>query len=71
MKTLNQAYQDFNFDALIGEQLRGSAQAINAYVECCQRHAGQHQAALLWEGKNGESSQWSFEQLDEASGKLA
>ncbi|WP_374571605.1 AMP-binding protein [Acinetobacter sp.] len=71
MKTLNQAHQDFNFDALTGEQLRGSAQAINAYVECCQRHAGQHQTALLWEGKNGESSQWSFEQLDEASGKLA
>ncbi|MEG2359089.1 AMP-binding protein [Acinetobacter sp.] len=70
MKTLNQAHQDFNFDALIGEQLRGSAQAINAYVECCQRYAGQHQTALLWEGKNGESSQWSFEQLDDASGKL-
>ncbi|WP_353141404.1 AMP-binding protein [Acinetobacter pragensis] len=71
MKTLAQAYQDFNFESLINQQLAGSAQQINAYVECCQRYVGQQKTALIWEGKQGESSAWTFEQLDEASGKLA
>lgn len=71
MKTLDQAYQEFNYEALIEQQLVGSEQAMNAYVECCARYLGTAQTALLWEGKNGESQQWSFEQLAEASGKLA
>ncbi|WP_374664211.1 AMP-binding protein [Acinetobacter sp.] len=71
MKTLEQAYQDFNYEQQIEQQLAGSATHINAYVECCQRYVGQHKTALIWEGKNGESSAWTFDQLDEASGKLA
>ncbi len=71
MKTLDQAYQEFNYEALIEQQLVGSEQSINAYVECCARYLGTAQTALLWEGKNGESQQWSFEQLAQASGKLA
>ena len=70
MKTLEHAYQDFDFEKLIDEQLIGSAQQINAYIECCQRYIGQQKIALHWEGKQGESSTWTFEQLDEASGKL-
>ncbi len=31
----------------------------------------QNRSALIWEGKNGESEQWSFEQLDAASAQLA
>ena len=44
---------------------------MNAYIECCQRYVGQQKTALIWEGKNGESEQWSFEQLDVASAQLA
>lgn len=38
MKTLEQAYQEFNYETLIHQQLAGTPQAINAYVECCGRH---------------------------------
>ncbi|RZG66654.1 AMP-binding protein [Acinetobacter bouvetii] len=71
MKTLEQAYLDFDFEKLMTAQLAGSAQRMNAYVECCQRYVGQQKTALIWEGKHGESAEWTFEQLDEASGKLA
>ncbi len=71
MKTLEQAHQEFNYDQLIQEQLVGQPNAMNAYIECCQRYVGQQKTALIWEGKNGESEQWSFEQLDVASAQLA
>ncbi|SDC59267.1 acetyl-CoA synthetase [Acinetobacter marinus] len=71
MKTLEQAQQEFNYEQLIQDQLVGQPNAINAYVECCQRYVGQQKIALFWEGKNGESQQWSFEQLDTASAQLA
>ena len=71
MKTLEQAYQEFNFDQFLAEHLVGTPQAINAYVECCERHLGSNKIALIWEGKNGESAEWTFEQLADASGKLA
>ena len=48
MKTLEHAYQDFDFEKLIDEQLIGSAQQINAYIECCQRYIGQQKIALHW-----------------------
>ena len=71
MKTLEQAHQEFNYDQLIQEQLVGQPNAVNAYIECCQRYVGLQKTALIWEGKNGESEQWSFEQLDVASAQLA
>lgn len=71
MKTLEQAYQEFDYEALIKQQLIGNPHAINAYVECCGRYIGSNKIALIWEGKNGESEQWTFDQLAESSGKLA
>ena len=71
MKTLQQAYQDFDFEHLIGEQLVGNPSAINAYEECCGRFVGLDKVALIWEGKKGQSAKWTFDQLAEASGQLA
>ena len=71
MKTLVEAHQEFSLEKAIQDHLVGTPQAINAYVECCARYLGQHKTALIWEGKQGESERWSFEQLNEASGKLA
>ena len=51
MKTLEQAHQEFNYEQLIREQLVGQPNAINAYIECCQRYVGQQKIALIWEGK--------------------
>jgi len=71
MKTLEQAYVDFNFENMVQEHLAGSAESINAYTECCGRYLGQNRTALIWEGKNGQTEQWTFEQLATASGQLA
>ncbi|KCV97928.1 AMP-binding enzyme family protein [Acinetobacter baumannii 44839_8] len=71
MKTLAEAYQQFDLTRLIEEQLVGHPQAINAYVECCERYVGKYKTALIWEGKNGQAEHYTFEQLAELSGKLA
>ena len=71
MKTLEQAYQTFNYEQLIQEQLVGNPQSVNAYEECCGRYVGQNKVALIWEGKQGESARWTFDQLAEASAQLA
>lgn len=71
MKTLEQAHQDFDYEALISKSLVGTPQALNAYIECCERYVGSDKVALIWQAKDGRSEQWTFEQLAEASGKLA
>ena len=71
MKTLEQAHQDFDYEVLISKSLVGTAQALNAYIECCERYVGSDKVALIWQAKDGRSEQWTFEQLAEASGKLA
>ena len=71
MKTLQQAYQDFDYEKLLDEQLVGHPNAINAYEECCGRYVGLNKTALIWEGKDGRAEQWSFDRLAEASGRLA
>ncbi|WP_174492972.1 AMP-binding protein [Acinetobacter sp. Marseille-Q1623] len=71
MKTLERAHQDFDYEALISKSLVGTPQALNAYIECCERYVGSDKVALIWQAKDGRSEQWTFEQLAEASGKLA
>ena len=71
MKTLAQAYQDFDVEQMFSSEMVGRPDAINAYVECCERYVGQQRTALLWEGKNAEMESWSFDQLAQASGQLA
>ncbi|WP_151791489.1 AMP-binding protein [Acinetobacter soli] len=71
MKTLAQAYAEFDLDQLIEQQLYGSAQYINAFDECCGRYIGQHKTALIWEGKHGQVEHYTFEQLDLRSAQLA
>ena len=56
MKTLEQAYQTFNYEQLIQVQLFGNPQSINAYEECCGRYVGQNKVALIWEGKPSAST---------------
>lgn len=70
MKSLEQAYQKFTLEHCI-QQLTGTTDCINAYVECCQPYLGQNKIALCYENQQGELQQWSYEQLDQASGYLA
>ncbi|MBZ9797624.1 acyl-CoA synthetase [Mesorhizobium sp. ES1-4] len=46
------------------------ATGINAYVECCGRHTGQNRLALRAISAAGELSEFSFEDLDDMSGRV-
>ncbi|GAB7531197.1 acyl-CoA synthetase [Pseudomonas sp. 3A(2025)] len=63
----------FEFDYLnaVSTTLTGDLEALNACVECCDRHADSGRVALYWEGRNGERAVWTFAQLQEASARFA
>lgn len=65
----------FNIDTLEQDILTGSRiNGINAYVECCGRHAQSDKAnkiALVHEDTHGTVTRLTYAQLDEMSGKMA
>ncbi|MDP9940795.1 acyl-CoA synthetase [Ectopseudomonas alcaliphila] len=65
------AAREFDFEAAVADTLAGRLDAINACVECCDRHVGDGKMALIWEGSNGERATWTFEQLQDASARFA
>lgn len=65
------AARDFDFEAAVADTLAGRLDALNACVECCDRHVGNGKTALIWEGRNGKRATWTFEQLQAASARFA
>lgn len=65
------AAREFDFEAAVANTLAGRLDALNACVECCDRHVGAGRTALIWEGRNGERATWTFEQLQAASARFA
>ncbi|CAM3086700.1 putative AMP-binding protein [Ectopseudomonas mendocina] len=65
------AAREFDFEAAVDNTLAGRLDALNACVECCDRHVGADRTALVWEGRNGERATWTFEQLQAASARFA
>lgn len=65
------AAREFDFEAAVANTLVGRLDALNACVECCDRHVGAGRTALVWEGRNGERATWTFEQLQQASARFA
>ncbi|MNO31113.1 Acetyl-coenzyme A synthetase [compost metagenome] len=51
--------------------LHGNLEALNACVECCDRHAGTDKTALIWEDRDGNSERYSFEQLRALAARFA
>ncbi len=70
MKTLQEAYQQFDIEQLIQTQLAGTPTALMP-MKNVRTLYGTQQTALIWEGKHGQTASWTFDQLAEASGKLA
>ncbi|MFJ2987531.1 AMP-binding protein [Collimonas sp. NPDC087041] len=66
-----QFYADFNIDSVAAELVGNLQTGVNACVECCDRHATPGRVALVWEGKDGRSATYTFEQLKELSGRFA
>ena len=65
------AAREFDFEATVANTLVGRLDALNACVECCDRHVGADRTALIWEGRNGERATRTFEQLQAASARFA
>ncbi len=65
------AAREFDYASAAATTLAGSLDALNACVECCDRHATSDRVALYWEGREGERATWTFAQLKEASARFA
>lgn len=65
------AASEFDYDQTVSAILSGDLSAMNACVECCDRHADSGKVALRWEGRDGQRAIWTFAQLKEASSRFA
>ncbi len=71
MRSHTAATAEFDYFAAADATLAGNLDALNACVECCDRHAIPGRIALFWEGKDGDSASYTFTQLKELSGRFA
>lgn len=65
------AAREFDYANAASTTLVGNLDALNACVECCDRHADSERVALYWEGRDGERATWTFAQLKEAAARFA
>ena len=71
MRDYAQAARTFDHDQAVAAALQGSLEALNACVECCDRHAGTGKLALVWEDRDGNSARYSFDQLKDQAARFA
>lgn len=71
MKDYAKAAAGFDFQAAVKEALAGSLTAMNACVECCDRHAAGGAVALRWESRDGTSASFTFAELQALSAQFA
>ncbi|CAD5110261.1 acyl-CoA synthetase [Zestomonas carbonaria] len=71
MRDYPTAAREFDHGRAIQASLAGSLEALNACVECCDRHAQAERVALYWEGSDGRSATWTFSQLKDEAARFA
>jgi acetyl-CoA synthetase len=71
MRDYATAASEFDYDQTVAEILSGNLSAMNACVECCDRHADSDKVALRWEGRDGQRADWTFAQLKDAAARFA
>ncbi|MHC6226455.1 acyl-CoA synthetase [Pseudomonas sp. X10] len=71
MRDYSVALSTFNYPQAAAAALHGSLEALNACIECCDRHAGSDKVALNWEDRDGNSAAYSFEQLQRMAARFA
>lgn len=71
LQDYEKAYADFDLGAALSVLSKDPALGVNACFECCDRHAGSHRVALIWEGQNGQSKTYTFDQLKDLSAQFA
>jgi acetyl-CoA synthetase len=65
------AYSAFNLAAAQSIFSRPIESGLNAAEECCDHWCGANRIALRWAGERGQREDWTFEQLRDASSRLA
>jgi len=61
----------FGPSALVDELDGDLVTGVNACVECCDRHVGDHRVALRWADASGARAAFTFEDLRERSAQVA
>ncbi|RWU18153.1 AMP-binding protein [Pseudomonas alkylphenolica] len=71
MRDYSVAASGFDYSQVASASLHGGLDALNACVECCDRHVGNARVALNWEGRDGDHAQYTFEQLQRLAAQFA
>ncbi|MFJ4114299.1 AMP-binding protein [Pseudomonas sp. NPDC089758] len=71
MRDYIEAARAFDHGQAAAAALHGDLQALNACVECCDRHAGNGKLALIHEDRDGNTARFSFDQLKAQSACFA
>lgn len=71
MRDYAEAARSFNYAQAAAAALHGNLEALNACVECCDRHVGEDKPALVWEDRDGNGARYSFEQLQALAARFA
>ncbi|OZY57436.1 AMP-binding protein [Pseudomonas lundensis] len=65
------ATSDFDYQRAVSHALHGDLTALNACVECCDRHALPGRIALFWEGRDASSASYTFTELQDHAARFA
>ncbi|RNE89431.1 AMP-binding protein [Marichromatium sp. AB31] len=71
MRDYQAAITQFDHRGTAEAALSGSLRALNACIECCDRHADSDDIALFWEGEDGRSATHTFAELRDRAARLA
>ncbi|MFW0757845.1 AMP-binding protein [Pseudomonas sp. H11T01] len=71
MRDYLSATAQFDYQHTVDTALKGTLTALNACVECCDRHALPGRIALFWEGRDGSSATYTFSELQDKAARFA
>ncbi|WP_434706239.1 AMP-binding protein [Pseudomonas sp. Z1-12] len=71
MRDYSSATSQFDYLHTVNAALHGSLEALNACVECCDRHALPGRIALFWEGRDGSEATWTYRDLQDNAAQFA
>ncbi|WP_166361647.1 acyl-CoA synthetase [Pseudomonas akapageensis] len=70
MRDYTTAATQFDYLQTAAEALDGDLSALNACIECCDRHVASGRTALYWEGRDGSSARYSFGELQQQAARF-
>ncbi|MGP0011715.1 AMP-binding protein [Pseudomonas sp.] len=71
MRDYQTATAEFDYQQAAQAGLKGTLTALNACIECCDRHALPGHIALFWEGRDGSSAIYTFSELQDKAARFA